>query len=821
MKKSFKRIGAFIMTFAMVASIMPAIAKADAPGNYSYFDDYTLGWSGGIVAFQNGRQTSLSAAGAKVYDRESDRPFKSELNQAWDTPNLVLTAPVQFTTNDGKVHDVESMLTGWDFIADPTAIDNSDVDGKLYVYGTTEGFTYNGGTMANNAYRNHSLSILSTEDMVNWTDEGFMDSQNLTNLPSDAAGKTQGRFTSGQSWAPSGLKKDGDDDGDDEYYLFFTNGGSVGYVMGDSPTGPWRDPLGRALFTQGSPNCSGVVWCFDPGVLCDDKGDAYVYFGGGTTDNKAHGKTGRVCKIQFAPGTGEVSMDGTPQVMDTYYFFEDSEINQFNGLYYYSYCANFNVPGGDKWTKSGSIAVYVCSDPMKDIAFDPAGANGDKYTDGDGVYHHYLGTVLDNPSVIYGESYNNHHHMQEFKGHFYIIYHSTVLSNSIFRTNHQYRNLHVDEIQIDEETDDISITPTYDGAQQIEAFNPYADFQGNLREINATTTSYSAGVKSLRSDVRVKADESPMVLDEIDTGDWTKIQGADFGSKGAVKVEASVLSNTEDGAIEVFVDDPTVASNMVASMPLQKTSSSAFETISADVDASKISGVHDVYFVFRGTGYNVAAWKFTEGDKDVAPAQATATPAPQNNVTPAPVVTPKTGYNVAAWKFTEGDKDVAPVPQNNATPAPQNNNATPAPVVTPKTEDVVGGVNYAINADGTVTAKAPADKNAKSVVIPDSVTIDGKAYPVAAIADRAFSGCKALTSVTIGKNVKKIGKKAFYGCSKLKKILVKGTKLKSVGKQALKGTAAKLKIKVPKKKLKAYKKLFKGKGQGKKAKVTK
>ena len=112
--------------------------------------------------------------------------------------------------------------------------------------------------------------------------------------------------------------------------MFYTNGGAVGYVQGESPVGPWNDDLGKVLFTQSSPNCSGVVWCFDPGVIADDKGDAYVYFGGGTTDDKRNGKTGRVCKIKFEEGTGFVSMDGEPQVMETYYLFEDSEINQFN-----------------------------------------------------------------------------------------------------------------------------------------------------------------------------------------------------------------------------------------------------------------------------------------------------------------------------------------------------------------------------------------------------------------------------------------------------------------------------------------------------------
>lgn len=45
--------------------------------------------------------------------------------------------------------------------------------------------------------------------------------------------------------------------------------------------------------------------------------------------------------------------------------------------------------------------------------------------------------------------------------------------------------------------------------------------------------------------------------------------------------------------------------------------------------------------------------------------------------------------------------------------------------------------------------------------------------------------------------------------------------VKSVGKNALKGIKLTAKIKVPAKKLTAYKKLLKGKGQGKKVKITK
>ena len=63
----------------------------------------------------------------------------------------------------------------------------------------------------------------------------------------------------------------------------------------------------------------------------------------------------------------------------------------------------------------------------------------------------------------------------------------------------------------------------------------------------------------------------------------------------------------------------------------------------------------------------------------------------------------------------------------------------------------------------------------------------------------AFAGCKNITSVTIGKNVKTIGKKAFYNCKKLKSVTVKNkAKLNKVGSKAFQKTAKKISIKLPK-----------------------
>ena len=120
---------------------------------------------------------------------------------------------------------------------------------------------------------------------------------------------------------------------------------------------------------------------------------------------------------------------------------------------------------------------------------------------------------------------------------------------------------------------------------------------------------------------------------------------------------------------------------------------------------------------------------------------------------------------------------------------------------------------------GEVTLTGAKNKNIKKASIGKTVKISGITYKVTAIANKAFKGKKKLASVTIGANVKSIGASAFDGCGKLKVITIKGKKLKKVGKNAFKGTNKKLVIKVPKAQKKAYKKILKGKGQKKTAKI--
>lgn len=95
----------------------------------------------------------------------------------------------------------------------------------------------------------------------------------------------------------------------------------------------------------------------------------------------------------------------------------------------------------------------------------------------------------------------------------------------------------------------------------------------------------------------------------------------------------------------------------------------------------------------------------------------------------------------------------------------------------------------------------------KSVVIPDRITISGKKYTVTTIANNACSG-KKITKVTIGKNIQKIGRKAFADCKKLKTVIFKSVKLKSVGKQAFYKTNQKVRVKLGRKVVKKYRKML-------------
>ena len=66
------------------------------------------------------------------------------------------------------------------------------------------------------------------------------------------------------------------------------------------------------------------------------------------------------------------------------------------------------------------------------------------------------------------------------------------------------------------------------------------------------------------------------------------------------------------------------------------------------------------------------------------------------------------------------------------------------------------------------------------------VTVEGVSYPVTEIMPNACKNNKKLSKLSIGANVTKIGRKAFFKCKKLKKITIKANKKLNVQSAAFK-----------------------------------
>ena len=120
--------------------------------------------------------------------------------------------------------------------------------------------------------------------------------------------------------------------------------------------------------------------------------------------------------------------------------------------------------------------------------------------------------------------------------------------------------------------------------------------------------------------------------------------------------------------------------------------------------------------------------------------------------------------------------------------------------------------NYYKNGKGTVAYHSPAvSAKTKHITVPDTVKIGKKTYKVTEIVGYAFVGYDKLTTVTLGKNIKKLDKNAFGGAVKLRVVRIKTTKLT---KKKIKGCFADSKVdtviilKPAHGKFKYYKKIF-------------
>lgn len=204
----------------------------------------------------------------------------------------------------------------------------------------------------------------------------------------------------------------------------------------------------------------------------------------------------------------------------------------------------------------------------------------------------------------------------------------------------------------------------------------------------------------------------------------------------------------------------------------------------------------------------------------------TATPTPTETPTPTPTPTPtETPTPIPTPTPTETPTPTPPAtlvfcvtPSPTATVQPEiTSNPAKSPVPEKGEIKTVGEVKYIVTKssekNGTVAVYGARKKNATKIVIPKEVKINGYTFKVTEISKNAFSNMKQLSQVTIGKNVKKIGKNAFKHCKKMTIMIVKSNKIKSVGNRAFKGLTPNLIVKTSKNKRKQYSEMFASEGK--------
>ncbi len=452
------------------------------------------------------------------------------------------------------------------FGADPGWLVYED---RLYLYTTNDAFEYNGNQMKENSYNSGTINCISSADLVNWTDHGA--------IPVAARnGRTQGGVAkwASNAWAPDAAHKK--INGKEKFFLYFANNGSgVGVLSSDSPTSGFTDPIGSELVSKSKVgNMNDVVWMFDPGVYYDDvTGEGYLFMGGGVDGrDKANPKTGRCMKL----ADNMISISGQANTLENPYLFEDSSLIKIGDTWYYSYCANWNVPGGTNinGVRFGNADIlYMCNkNPM-----------------GPWTSSQLSGMVFANTgSQGLDKGGNNHHSIVFFKDKYYVAYHARQQEMRMGVNGGNglnYRSTHIDECS--NNGGKLSCKGSMAGVKQLEYLNPYTTVQ-------AETMANNGGIQ-------IKGVGDTVVTD-IQKGDWIKLKGVDF--KDGCKTFAARASSQNGAVIKVTTGSPNGTAFAYIEVPAGGTM-----TDIAPVACNSIDGVNDICFVFSGE-LEFDSWSF-------------------------------------------------------------------------------------------------------------------------------------------------------------------------------------------------------------------
>jgi arabinoxylan arabinofuranohydrolase len=436
--------------------------------------------------------------------------------------------------------------------ADPAVLEYKDT---LYVYSTNDmqQLEFTKGKIDNGYNKITSLNVFSTKDMVNWTDCGEIKVAGKNDLKGAA-------LWASNSWAPAVCWKKVN--GKDKFFIYFADSGNgIGVLEGDSPVGPFVDPIKAPLISRSTPTCAKINWLFDPAVIVDSDGKGYLYFGGGHNPETYEHPMNARC---VALADDMVHIAGEPQVIDAPFLFEDSGINKIGDTWYYTYCTNWQDRKDSKDPNKMPVAVigYMTSK-------NPLGP------------FEYKGYTLENPGKYFGPWGNNHHWIFSFRGKWYIAYHTQTLEKMVGCEKGGYRCVFINDFAVNADGSLPIQKVTKKGVEQL---NPFA--LGGIVPAATFAASRNVAVTTKQTLVSVK------------DGAYVCIKGVQFtGSEKAFEAEGVCA---EGKSIKLLIDGFGGNGIEICEAKADKS-----DSVKGSVNA--VSGVHDLYIILP-EGAELISW---------------------------------------------------------------------------------------------------------------------------------------------------------------------------------------------------------------------
>lgn len=185
-------------------------------------------------------------------------------------------------------------------------------------------------------------------------------------------------------------------------------------------------------------------------------------------------------------------------------------------------------------------------------------------------------------------SRGNHPGIVEFKGKTYAFGHTYDLIKSETSTFYERRSVDMDQISYNEDgTIQNRHYWTNEGPEQVGTLNPY-------KRIEAETMAWSEGVKT-KKDL-----QKGVYLTNIQDGDYTQLKGVDF-MNGATKFMV-MAATVNGGSIEIRLDSKD--GELIGICNISNTENwNIWKPFNCKV--KKVKGVHDVYFIYKGSTSNL------------------------------------------------------------------------------------------------------------------------------------------------------------------------------------------------------------------------